>query len=75
MLLAVVDADGLFITVDVGEYGRNSDGRALKESNFGKSLTRGEINIPDVNPLPGETRNIGFPYFLYLMKHFRSSTI
>lgn len=37
ILLAVVDGDGLILTVDVGEYGRNSDGRALKESSIIKS--------------------------------------
>ncbi|XP_050313273.1 uncharacterized protein LOC126748227 [Anthonomus grandis grandis] len=63
VLLAVVDADGLIISVDVGEYGRNSDGRALKESKFGKCLVRGELNIPDPTPLPGEDVNIGFPYY------------
>lgn len=63
VLLAIVDADGLFITVDMGEYGRNCDGRALKESNFGKALVQGELNIPKPNPLPGEEEIIPFPFY------------
>lgn len=45
----------------MGEYGRNSDGRALKESAFGKALRSGQLGIPDSKPLPGEHTN--FSYF------------
>lgn len=61
VLLAVSDADGKFVTVDVGEYGRNSDGRALKESKFGKALQDGRLQVPNPTPLPGD--NELFPYF------------
>lgn len=61
VLLGVVDADGLFLTVDVGEYGRNSDGRAFKESNLIKSLTDGSLQLPNDAPLPGENQH--FPYY------------
>ncbi|KAJ4428191.1 hypothetical protein ANN_24206 [Periplaneta americana] len=30
VLLAVADGDGLFVTVDIGEYARNRDGRAFQ---------------------------------------------
>lgn len=61
LLLAVTDADGMFLTVDVGEYGRNSDGRALRESNLMKSFTNETLRLPDDDPLPGENQK--FPYY------------
>ena len=61
VLLAVADADGMFVTVDVGELGRNSDGRAFRDSGIGKALQRGHLGLPIPTALPGETRKI--PYF------------
>lgn len=63
VLLGVVDADGLFITVDVGEYGRNSDGRAFQSSRFGKAIQQGSLHLPEPAPLPEETMPIPF-YFV-----------
>lgn len=63
VLLAVVDADGFFLTIDVGEYGRNSDGRALQSSSFGQTMEQGNLDLPDPTPLPGETQNMPF-YFV-----------
>lgn len=56
-----MDADGLFICIDVGELGRNSDGRVLKESGFGKIFEQGNLNLPEPSPLPGEEMN--FPFY------------
>ncbi|KAG8236928.1 hypothetical protein J437_LFUL014973 [Ladona fulva] len=61
MLLAVADADGPFLSVDIGEYGRNSDGRVLKESSFGKALFRDQLQLPEPAPLPGEESV--FPFY------------
>lgn len=61
VLLAVCDADSIFLTIDVREFGKNSDGRALKESAFGKAMSRGQLGIPDPKPLPEESTN--FPHF------------
>lgn len=61
VLLAVADADGVFLSVDVGEYGRNSDGRVLKESAFGKALFTGNLQLPEPIPLPGESTL--FPFY------------
>lgn len=38
VLMACVDADGLFTTIDVGEVGRNSDGALFRTSNLGRAL-------------------------------------
>lgn len=61
--MAVVDADGLFLIVDVGEYGRNSDGRAFQDSNFGQLMQRGFLHLPNSTPLPGEQCDVPF-YFV-----------
>lgn len=53
VLLALVDARYNFIFLDVGRYGRNSDGGVLSNSNFGKKLSRNQLNIPDKKCLPG----------------------
>ncbi|XP_050676761.1 uncharacterized protein LOC126973478 [Leptidea sinapis] len=53
VLLALVDARYNFIFVDVGSYGRNSDGGVLANSNLGRKLSRNQLNIPDKKGLPG----------------------
>ncbi|KAK9700356.1 DDE superfamily endonuclease [Popillia japonica] len=61
--LATADADGLFLTIDVGEYGRNSDGRVFRESAFGKALINKQIDLPGASHLPGEPDLAPFPYY------------
>lgn len=36
VLLAIVDANYKFITIDIGAYGKNSDGRIFEESAIGR---------------------------------------
>lgn len=52
VLLALVDADYKFISVDIGAYGRNSDGGVFKSSSLGQALANGSLNIPPPKPLP-----------------------
>lgn len=52
VLLALVDADCKFITVDVGAYGRNSDGGIFRSSRLGKKLMSKKINFPPPKLLP-----------------------
>ena len=46
VLRAVVDSNGLFITIDVGDFGRNSDGGVLSNSKFGRMLADGTLELP-----------------------------
>lgn len=62
VLLALVDANYKFISVDIGSYGKNSDGGILTNSSLGRGLENGTLNIPESSPLP-ET-NILAPYVI-----------
>lgn len=53
VLLALVDPCYNFIVIDVGGYGKNSDGGILSNSNFGKALQSKRLNIPNKRVLPG----------------------
>ena len=62
VLMAVADADGMFTTIDVGNFGRNSDA-VFRRSAVGQLLSRDRLNIPQAKPLPGDTNNEPFPYY------------
>uniref|UniRef100_A0A3P9LIS6 DDE Tnp4 domain-containing protein n=1 Tax=Oryzias latipes TaxID=8090 RepID=A0A3P9LIS6_ORYLA len=53
VLLAVVDALGRFRVIDVGDYGRTSDGGILANSTLGQALRCGTLNLPPDHPFPG----------------------
>ncbi|XP_058628314.1 uncharacterized protein zgc:194221 [Onychostoma macrolepis] len=53
VLLAVVDARYCFRVVDVGGYGRTSDGGILANSAFGQALRGGTLHLPPDRLLPG----------------------
>lgn len=53
VLLAVVDAIYCFRVVDVGAYGKGSDGGTLRDSAFGQALQDGTLEIPPPASLPG----------------------
>ena len=53
VLLAVVDAKYRFRVVDIGAYGRKSDGGTLSASAFGTALRQNTLGIPADSPLPG----------------------
>lgn len=53
VMLCLVDANYKFIAVDVGAFGKNSDGSIFKNSNFGKRLRNNELQFPSSKSLPG----------------------
>lgn len=59
VLLALVDPCYNFIAVDVGAYGKNSDGGIFLNSNLGRALEHGQLNVPRSRTLPGT--NIELP--------------
>lgn len=62
VLLALVDAHYKFIAVDIGSYGRNSDGGIFAHSNFGKAFEKCKFNVPKDRNLPGT--QISAPYVI-----------
>ena len=78
VLLALVDAQYNFITVDVGAYGKSSDGGIFANSGLGKALQRGTLSVPGNATLPGTNSKapyvmVGDEAFLlktYLMRPF-----
>ena len=70
VLMAVCDAPHYcFTLVDIGDYGRHSDGGVLSHSNFGKAMENGMLSLPEPDILlPGTTTDL--PYFLLEMQLF-----
>ncbi|XP_067652981.1 uncharacterized protein [Haliotis asinina] len=62
VLLALVDANYRFLVVDVGAYGRNSDGGIFAFSALGRALEGEKLNIPKDSALPGDTDHGPMPY-------------
>uniref|UniRef100_UPI0037E704E4 zona pellucida sperm-binding protein 3-like n=1 Tax=Semicossyphus pulcher TaxID=241346 RepID=UPI0037E704E4 len=53
VLLGVVDARYRFRMIDVGAYGKSSDGGTLSSSAFGQALRHDALDVPSDAPLPG----------------------
>lgn len=78
VLLALVDAHYNFIAIDVGAYGKNSDGGIFANSNLGKALQRGTLSVPGNATLPGTNTEApyvmvgdeAFPLKTYLMRPY-----
>lgn len=62
VLLAVVDARYCFRVVDIGSYGRTSDGGTLANSTFGQALIGGTLQVPEDVLLPGAEHLGAQPY-------------
>lgn len=71
VLLALVDADYLFMFADVGCQGRMSDGGVLRNSILWTKINEYTLNLPQPHPLPG--RNISVPYVIVADKAFALS--
>ena len=53
VLLAVVDANYKFVIVNIGAYGRQSNGSVFSNSLFGRMLKAQQLSIPPPEPLGG----------------------
>jgi len=59
-LLALVDANYKFTIIDVGGYGKSSDGGLFARSILGKSLEANTLNIPNSKPPPNSEDPLPF---------------
>jgi len=65
VLLALADAHLQFVMIDVGAYGRNSDGGIFAHSNFGKALNTKALCLPSGSHLPG-AKQLGDVPFVFI---------
>lgn len=78
VLMAIVGPEYKFICVDIGGYGKNSDGGIFEVSNMGQRFEKKTMNIPEDKNLPGQNTlcpNVligdeGFALKPYLMRPF-----
>lgn len=49
VLMAMVDADCKFLSIDVGAYGREGDAGVFRESVFGRQIASKSFNFPSPN--------------------------
>ena len=62
VLMAVCDAQYCFTLVDIGDYGRHSDGGVLNHSNFGQAMDSGTLSVPKHDNIPGTTTTLPFVF-------------
>ena len=74
VLMALVDAKYKLILIDVGAYGRKSDGGVLQASNFGKALYGGRLPFPAPEPLQEAPQLGPMPYWQMKLSHWRSTS-
>lgn len=78
VLMAVADANYRFVMIDVGAYGKDSDGSIMSNSNFYTRIENGSLELPNETELPNTSIStpfvfIGdeaFPLRNYLMRPF-----
>jgi hypothetical protein len=58
--LALVDANYKFTVIDVGGYGKSSDGGLFARSTLGKSLEANTLNIPNSKTPPKSEKPLPF---------------
>ena len=51
-----------FTLLDIGNYGRHSDGGVFANSAFGQAIEQGSLSLPNPEPLTGQRSPV--PYFL-----------
>ena len=83
VLMAAVNSNYEFISVDIGDSGRQSDGGVFAASVLGHALEEKVLNIPQPRPLRGTSKTFpfvfvgdeAFPLKEYLIKPYARSSI
>lgn len=83
VLMALVDANYKFIMVDVGAYGKNSDGGIFAHSAMGKKFEEKKLNVPNDTFLPGTIIEVpyvivgdeAFPLKPYLLRPYPGKSL
>lgn len=83
VLLALVDAQYKFIMIDVGGYGRNSDGGVFEKSLMGRMFEQNQLNVPqntpiclNSDPMPYTiVADAAFPLKTYLLKPYSKAKL
>jgi len=83
VLQAVVDANLKFVTVDVGAYGKRSDGGVFRYSALYQSLETRSLKLPEDTVLPNSEITLpyvfvgdeAYPLTTYLMKPYSRRTL
>lgn len=78
VLMAVVDANYKFVMIDVGAYGKDSDGSVMSNSKFYQRIDNGSLKLPEETKLPNSNvlapfvfiGDEAFPLRNYLMRPF-----
>lgn len=82
-MLALTDAHYKFIMVDIGSYGKDSDGGLFEKCALRRAIESGRIMLPEETTLPGSTITApfvflgdeAFPLTDYLMRPFPRRTL
>lgn len=61
--MACADADGTFISIDVGYPGRNNDAGVFHSSTLGKWVKQNSLDFPLPRALPNNVSNEPVPFF------------
>lgn len=83
VLLAVVDPKYRFLVVDVGSYGKNSDGGIFEKSILGELIEKGKLELPAANPLTPNSEPLphvivadeAFPLKPFLMRPYSKNDV
>lgn len=83
VLQAVVDARYKFLVIDVGGYGKQSDGGTFQASELYRALVGNRLRLPEPSPLPNSNfmapfvflADEAYPLLPYLMKPFSGTNL
>lgn len=62
VLMAVADANSKFLMIDVGSFGKDSDGSVLCNTSFYKRLENGTLKLPSPCNLPNSNQKVPYVF-------------